>query len=126
MFMYCPECKCEYLESVRECVDCGVKLVKKLPEEPQRPGKGRPGDILVEIRSYPGMGYGLIVRDLLVQNGIDALLMDDRWNPTERIMVPQSQVEKADKLIIEFDEAALEDEGELPGELAENPDENES
>jgi hypothetical protein len=31
--MYCPKCRTEYVENVKECSDCKVLLVKKLPEE---------------------------------------------------------------------------------------------
>jgi hypothetical protein len=31
--MFCPQCRSEYIESVKECPDCGVPLVDKLPPE---------------------------------------------------------------------------------------------
>lgn len=30
---WCPKCKCEYVEGVKTCADCGVDLVDKLEEE---------------------------------------------------------------------------------------------
>lgn len=32
--MFCPTCKCEYLEGFTKCADCGVPLVTQLPPEP--------------------------------------------------------------------------------------------
>lgn len=121
--MFCPECKCEYLEGISECVDCRVKLVIKLPqpqpEEPELQGKMQnQNDVMVEIRNYPGMGYGSIIRDFLVENGIPAFLSSGGFFPTERIMVPEPLVEKAETLIMEFDEAAAENEDQIePGDM---------
>lgn len=30
---WCPECKCEYVEEITVCADCGCDLVAELPEE---------------------------------------------------------------------------------------------
>lgn len=117
--MFCPECKCEYLEGIKECVDCGVKLVETLPQEPKIKN-----DALVEIREYPGMGYGSIIRDILVESGIPVLLQTGSIYPTERIMVPKELAEKANKLIMEFDEAAAENESESDDEENENQEKN--
>jgi len=31
--MYCPKCRTQYIENIKECSDCQVPLVEKLPEE---------------------------------------------------------------------------------------------
>lgn len=49
-FLYCPECRAEYLPGVLKCADCGVPLVRELPaaEDPvatgEDRGRGRPVD----------------------------------------------------------------------------------
>jgi hypothetical protein len=32
---YCPNCRSEYQDWVLKCIDCGAKLVDRLPEEPK-------------------------------------------------------------------------------------------
>lgn len=34
---WCPKCKCEYVDGVTTCADCGCDLVEKLKEEVQEP-----------------------------------------------------------------------------------------
>ena len=31
--MYCPKCRKQYIENIKECSDCQVPLVEELPEE---------------------------------------------------------------------------------------------
>ena len=35
---WCPECKCEYVEGIEKCVDCGCELVAHLPDESEDEG----------------------------------------------------------------------------------------
>lgn len=32
---WCPKCKCEYVEGIKTCADCGSELVDELPDEKQ-------------------------------------------------------------------------------------------
>ena len=32
---WCPKCKCEYVEGVDQCADCGCELVEHLTDEPE-------------------------------------------------------------------------------------------
>ncbi len=31
--MYCPKCRTQYIENIKECSDCKIPLVDELPEE---------------------------------------------------------------------------------------------
>jgi len=33
---FCPKCRCEYVEGVQSCNDCGAELVYELPQEEQQ------------------------------------------------------------------------------------------
>ena len=33
---WCPKCKCEYVEGVDRCADCGCELVEHLTDEPEK------------------------------------------------------------------------------------------
>ena len=54
--MYCPKCRSEYVEGVRECDDCGSPLVQDLPsgaaERPPRPA--RSGDLVTVLATGNG------------------------------------------------------------------------
>lgn len=47
--MFCPNCKAEYRQGFRECSDCHVGLVERLPNAPGRLAKAdsTPGDLIV-------------------------------------------------------------------------------
>ena len=58
--MYCPKCRTEYLEDVKECVDCHVTLVDDLPEEtPLEKIKW------VALPFIPGEVYADMVKEIL-------------------------------------------------------------
>lgn len=43
---WCPKCKCEYVEGIKVCADCGSELVEELPQE-------KASDVLAEsIQEY--------------------------------------------------------------------------
>ena len=35
---WCPKCKCEYVEGIEKCADCGCELVDHLPDESEEEG----------------------------------------------------------------------------------------
>jgi|GEM_PF-1003853 len=48
--MICPECKCEYLEGIKECIDCKIPLVEESQfEQEAKPGFPR----FVAFKTFP-------------------------------------------------------------------------
>ncbi|MDQ1318367.1 MAG: hypothetical protein QG588_2027, partial [Candidatus Poribacteria bacterium] len=66
---YCPNCRAEYIEGVETCPDCQVELVDELPpmEEPEYLD-------LVELDKVPDEVSGVMMKGILINNGITAIL----------------------------------------------------
>jgi hypothetical protein len=82
--MYCPECKCEYLEGYTHCADCNVPLVEGLPEgEPSaQHAPSAPIDEkedLVLLKRFPTTHEAQLARGFLVSNGIEAVISGEDW-----------------------------------------------
>ena len=58
--MFCPECRSEFIESVKECPDCGVALVGKLPPEEYGGAREDVTDYLPLVRTYSAKDIALI------------------------------------------------------------------
>jgi len=68
---YCPNCRDEFQEWVKECPDCKVNLVdslKPLPEE-----KTRDGD-LVHVATAPNEIEARLWKGILEDNGIQSMI----------------------------------------------------
>lgn len=46
---WCPKCKCEYVEGIRVCADCGCELVEELPEEKMGMADALPEELLENL-----------------------------------------------------------------------------
>lgn len=120
--MYCPECKCEYVEGIYECVDCHVKLVYELPEEPGEKDEemtfieGNDAE-MTYVGMYRDLGSAEIVKDFLADNGIEAIPIVYRFDLVTRLYVPKEDAQKAEELLQEFDDTLAEESKE------ENPNE---
>jgi ribosomal protein L34E len=98
---YCPKCRFEYKEDIKECPDCGAPLVDELPEErpPESPN-------FVPLRNMPSRMYAQMLQEALKNEGIPSMIKGDEGVPLRTttihipvsritIWVPQKDVEKA-------------------------------
>ena len=58
--MFCPECRSEYVEGVKECPDCGVTLVGKLPPEEYGGAREDATNYLPLVRTFSAKDIALI------------------------------------------------------------------
>jgi hypothetical protein len=69
--MICPECKCEYLEGITECIDCKIPLVEEsLFERESQPGYPR----VVTFKTYPHRYEAHLARGYLDLYDIEAFV----------------------------------------------------
>lgn len=70
--MYCPKCRTNYIENVKECFDCKIPLVDELPEEtPLEKIKW------VALPVVPGEVYADMVEEVLQNEGIPNFTKSD-------------------------------------------------
>lgn len=67
--MYCPKCRCEFIEGIEICPDCNVKLVEKLPEK-EKP-QGDPNIKMAAVFISADRGLIAIAKSLLEEENID-------------------------------------------------------
>jgi hypothetical protein len=105
--MICPSCRSEYVEGIRECSDCGVKLVAELPE------LEHVGEPLSMVR-VTGPREAPMIEELLKHNEIDVILQGEASASTlpaagdlseVRIWVPESSAQRAAEIIEAFFES---------------------
>lgn len=72
---YCPRCKFEYVDGQTECVDCGAQLVDELPVDNEVEFDD---DVkYIAFRSYASRVHAEMVREVLANEGITAVIKGD-------------------------------------------------
>jgi hypothetical protein len=106
---FCPKCRYEYNPEVKECPDCGEKLVASLGPDPNQ---GELFDTVV-LYKVPDEITGLALRSFLLDAGIEAVLQDMQasfygsvltgmqgyWG---KVIVAKEQESRARELLAEF------------------------
>ena len=79
--MFCPKCKAEYKEGVKECGDCEVPLVAALPEKPKRAKQeDKDIDFVNVVRTFVPTDIALI-ESILDDAGIEYYIQGKRvWS----------------------------------------------
>lgn len=124
---YCPECEAEYRDDIKTCADCQAPLipaeayqVRKREEQRERERLTR--EVFVPVKTVESSLEADRTRALLEQEGLTVLVrtFEDSaydgiyvaqkgWGTIE---VPESEKEKAERLVREMDQAFSEAEGE--------------
>jgi transcription initiation factor TFIIIB Brf1 subunit/transcription initiation factor TFIIB len=68
---FCPNCRYEYKEGVKECPDCGASLVEKLTDESPE------GVEYIPLRSLPSRLYAEMLQEALKKEGIPSFIKSD-------------------------------------------------
>ena len=96
--MFCPLCRSEYVEGVKECADCRVPLVAVLPEPLTPP-------LYAEILRTYNQGDIALIRSILDGAEIDYFFRDELFNlelpliQPARLCVREDQADVARELL---------------------------
>ncbi|MGD1047937.1 MAG: DUF2007 domain-containing protein [Candidatus Krumholzibacteriaceae bacterium] len=102
--MFCPKCKSEYKEGVRQCYDCGVPLVDVIPPEP----KVRDLEYVSILETF-NWGDIAMIESVLEGSGIDYLIQGERalyvvqYVEPVTVLVVKEQVDEAKELLKDLD-----------------------
>ena len=110
--MFCPQCKCEYLEGITECADCGTPLVERLPQEETASKEFDPMEDLVTIKKFSTRHEAEVAKGFLLANGINAVISNDDWmgfrgggihlrRDKIRLLIKKEDVPEAEKIFRE-------------------------
>jgi hypothetical protein len=83
--MFCPQCRSEYLQGIRECVDCQIPLVDVLPPEPDHATE----DLYVRILSTYNAADVAIVKSILDDAQIDYYFANEGFNGVSPLIQPE-------------------------------------
>ncbi|MCS6903329.1 MAG: DUF2007 domain-containing protein [Candidatus Bipolaricaulota bacterium] len=106
---FCPQCRYEYDAEVRQCPDCGVELVEKLPSQEELP----PAGALVTVHIAKDMIEANVIKSFLEEFQIEAFIGYDLGPayPVGQIdvRVAEAHADEARELIAEFFQSSPED-----------------
>lgn len=71
---FCPQCKYEYKDDVKECPDCHVPLVAELPKQSEQKLSK---EEYVGLHPLPSQLYAEMVQEALEKAGIPSVLKTD-------------------------------------------------
>ena len=98
--MFCPKCKSEFIDGIKECPECMVGLIEELPPKPKLP---KPEFVDYEEIPAPLGPAGMsIIKSLLDSEGITYFIKGENYQisfATPKLMVQTDQVEIAKELI---------------------------
>ena len=83
--MFCPQCRSEYLQGIKDCVDCQIPLVDVLPPEPDHSTK----DSYVRILSTYNAADVAIVKSILDDAEIDYYFQNEGFNGVSPLIQPE-------------------------------------
>ncbi|MCR5203234.1 MAG: hypothetical protein K6D02_09145 [Lachnospiraceae bacterium] len=86
--MWCPKCETEYREGIDVCVDCGTKLVEKKPEKIKT----------VDLCTYNDEEDANRLLTFFKDQGVEYLRLQKNKNNTYTILVPESELDNANRL----------------------------
>ena len=100
---FCPNCKYEYKEDIKECPDCGAPLIDKLPIESSEESD------YVPLRSLPSRLYAEMLQEVLKKEGISSIIKGDdvgimlgsysTTSPVKvTIWVPEAEVDRCEEI----------------------------
>jgi hypothetical protein len=114
---FCPKCRAEYIKGVEECPDCKLELVDVLPP------KDRDEYVeMVELEKVPDEVSGVMMKGILINNGIDAVLKASKipwydgiastWSTYYWgiLLVPEDELERSRIILDEYLNSIEEDE----------------
>jgi predicted nucleic acid-binding Zn-ribbon protein len=101
---YCPKCKYEFIEGIKECPDCGTDLIEYIPQEHEVNIKWVP------LTTLKSLVLAEMVREALANNDIPSFIRSDAIQGAllaystgiagtySKIFVPEEMKDKAQKI----------------------------
>ncbi len=99
--MFCPNCRSEYVDGIRQCTDCGSPLVDALPPDP---GTYK----FVEVLSTLNLADIAVIKSILDGGEIHYYFFDENFNhlyplvQPARLYIRDDDVDQAKELLKDF------------------------